>query len=494
MFNAGCQAFESAQYPLAAKHFAQILQRDPRNAGVMQSMATCLVRMFRYKDAMTLLIRAAQLSPEKPETWSLMGKIELTCLNNSAAIRCFEKALAINPGYPPAVSGLADLYRKGGKHAEAIDLLRRALRLSAGPDPHLAEAYAALAQAMDEESNAIEYVRRVLATELPKETRSGLLFSLARLLDQTRAYEEAWRTAAEANSLKPVQWDPEAYSASVDRMIAFWTRERLAKLPTSGNQSELPVFVVGMPRSGSTLIEQIIAAHPDGAGAGEVITMMAIADRLNAKRSVPGQTFLTETDALTPDRLAADSEAYLSMARLSASKVGDREGALRLVDKQLDNYQVLPLIQLLFPRARVIHTVRDPRDVCVSCYFQMFLGPLGYTYNLDHLARYYADHNRIMEHLKRELDLPILEVRYEDLVADPEPGIRRVLDHIGLPFHPDCLNFHASERAIHTASVDQVRRPIYRSSTQRWKRYAPGVQPLLDALTRAGVLPEASPS
>lgn len=492
LFIAGRQAFESAQYPLAARHFARILQRQPRNPGVMQAMASCLVRMYKFADAMTLLRRAAQLSPGQPEPHCMMGKIELTCLNDSAALEHYQRALSISPGFPPAVAGLTDLYRKVGRQSEAIALVEGAMQRAGLPDPHLAEAYAAVAPAMKAETDAIDYVRRTLAADVPRDIRSSLLFSLARLQDQAGLYEQAWGNVQEANRLKPVRWDPDAYSAGVDRTIAFWTRERLASLPTSGCSSESPIFVVGMPRSGSTLIEQIIAAHPDGAGAGELTAMMTIADRLRGKPSEPGHTFLTEAVGITADRLAHKTERYLAMAREAVTRVGGRADAARVVDKQLDNYQVLPMIQLLFPRARVIHTVRDPRDVCVSCYFQVFLGPLGYSYDLDHLARYYADHNRLMAHLKRELDLPILEVRYEELVADPEPGIRRVLGHVGLPFHEDCLSFHASGRAVHTASIDQVRRPIYRSSTERWRRYGPGVRPLLAALERAGVLPETA--
>ncbi|MCA9273180.1 MAG: sulfotransferase [Phycisphaerales bacterium] len=488
MFDAGRRAFAAARYREAAGHFARILQRDPRNVGVMQAMASALTRLYKFADAMKLLERAAQLGPDQPEPYCLMGKIELTTLNEDRAASFFEKALSIRPGFPMAVAGLTDLYRKHGRQDDAITLLREALERSTSPDPFLAEAYASLAPAMGELSEATNYLRRTLENEDNQETRSTLLFYLSKLLDQAGSYEEAWDAVTRANELKAAAWDPDAYSAAVDRMLEFWTRDRLRSLPTSGNESESPVFVVGMPRSGSTLVEQIIASHPQGAGAGELGRMLSVAESLNCKASTPGQIFLTETASLTAERLAEEAEGYLAFAHEAAAKVGDIGGATRLVDKQLDNYHVLPMIQLLFPKARVIHTVRDPRDVCVSCYFQMFLGPLGFSYDVGHLARYYADHNRIMAHLRRELDLPILEVRYEELVADPEPGIRRMLDHIGLPFDERCLAFHESDRAIHTASLDQVRRPIYKTSTQRWRRYGQGTRPLIDALARHGVI------
>ena len=201
--------------------------------------------------------------------------------------------------------------------------------------------------------------------------------------------------------------------------------------------------------------------------------------------------FFNDETKATPQTLARECEEYLKSVHRISAQLGDKTEFTRIVDKLPYNYQVLPLIQMMFPNARVIHTVRDPRDVCVSCYFQDFLGELGYSYNLDHLAHYYAQHTRIMDHMKSVLDIPILEVRYEELVTDPEPRIREMLDHLGLEFHEDCLNFHASKRAVHTASLDQVRKPMYTSSSQRWKRYGSKIEPLLAALKDAGVeLPE----
>lgn len=488
LFDTGRRAFEAARYREAAGHFARALQTDPRNVGVMQAMASALTRLYKFADAMKLLERAAQLSPDRPELYCMMGKIEVTTLNDERATECYQKALAISPGFPMAVAGLTDLFRKQGRQDEAVSLLRESMRLAAGPDPFLAEAYAALAPAMNEQAQAIEYLDLALKAETNQDARSTLLFYKSKLLDQTGAYEEAWGAAKDANSLSAAKWDPDAYSAAVDHTIGFWTRERLGSMPTSGNESMSPVFIVGMPRSGSTLVEQILASHTEVATAGELNAMHKIADTLNAGPSVPGRTFLNETASLAQDRLAELAEGYLTAARQTAAKVGEVGDAKRLIDKQLDNAHVLPMIQLLFPSARVIHTVRDPRDVCVSCYFQRFLGPLGFSYDLEHLARYHADHDRLVAHMKRELDLPILEVRYEELVADPEPGVRRLLEHVGLPFDEGCLSFHTSGRAIHTASLDQVRRPIYTSSTERWRRYGAGVEPMVEALVRHGVI------
>ncbi len=487
MYDHGRAAYEAGQYELGVKVFSRLLQSETKNAHVMFGLASCLMKLNHYAEAMKLLRKAVKAKPMMPELHCAMGNIERTCLNDKPAIEHFQRALAIRKGYPPAVSGLAEMYRKLGRFDDAISLVEGSVDISGEPDAHIAEAYLVIARKARLEHEAIAYIRRVLKTQIPAATRSGLLFGLGGLLDRVGEHTQAWESIEQACELKPKPWDPDAYTRAVDQMLEFWTRDRIGSLPTSGIESSEPVFIVGMPRSGTSLVEQIIAAHPEGAGAGELNEMMAIAARLQSKVSGTAPGFLTETKGITQESLRAQAEGYLAHASKVSAMLGDFAGARRIVDKLPYNYQVLPMIQLLFPNASVIHTVRDPRDVCVSCYFHDFLGPLGYSYNLDYLARFYADHERIMAHLKRELDLPILEVRYEELISDTEAGIRGILEHIGLAFHEDCLNFHASTRAVHTASVEQVRRPIYKSSAQRWKRYNEKAIPLVEALKNAGV-------
>lgn len=490
LYDEGRRAYEQGRYDIGIRNFAQALKAEPKNAAAMLGMASCLTKVNRYAEAMQVLQKAVKLKPMAPEIHTLMGFIDRTCLHEGAAVTHYQRALAIRAGFPPAAAGLADLYRKLGRHDEAIDIVEGAIAASERPDPHLAEAYAGLAVRAGRVPEAIAYTRRVLEGRLTPMGRVGLLFGLAELLNKSGDHERAWDAVAEANALRPVRWDPEAYSRLVDHFLEFWTRDRLRSLPTSGRTTREPVFVVGMPRSGTTLIEQIIAAHPEGAGAGEINEMMAIGARLHGSAHERFMGFPSSTSNYTIPNLSREAEQYRKVARDIAARLGGPiDGATRIVDKLPYNYHMLPLIQLLFPKAAVIHTVRDPRDTCVSCWFQNFLGPLGYTANVDHLARYHADHDRIMAHLKRELDIPILDVRYEDLVANPEPGIRRILEHVGLPFHEGCLKFHESTRAVYTASVEQVRRPMYTSSTQRWRRYGPKAEPLLQALERAGVVP-----
>lgn len=487
MYLQGKQAHESGNYEIAAQIFEQLVKKEPRNAVLQFALGTSLMKLKKFGLAMKHLEKAAKLKPMMPEIHATMGAIERTCLNDEAAIKHYQRTLAIRKDFPPAIYGLTDLYRKLGRFDEAVKLITAALERSHTADPHLAEAFAVIAKDAGRVQDAIDHIREVLQTDIPIVSRSSLNFRLAGLLDSIKEYEQAWETVTLANEQKVTRWDPVAYESDVDHMLKYWTRERVLEAPTSGSDSELPVFVVGMPRSGTSLVEQIIASHPAGAGAGEMNALSLAACRQQGIRNHSGMVFLRDISKITPQSLSRECDEYLASARRVSSQVGDETGAERIVDKLPYNYQILPLIQMMFPKARVIHTVRDPRDTCISCFFQDFLGELGYAYNLKQLAVYYAQHERIMAHMKELLDIPILEVRYERLVSEPEHGIRKILDHIGLDFHEDCVRFHESKRAVHTASLEQVRKPMYKTSSARWKRYGELIAPLTDAIIEAGV-------
>ncbi|GAB5496224.1 MAG: tetratricopeptide repeat protein [Phycisphaerales bacterium] len=487
MYLQGKHAHESGNFEIAAQLFDQLVKKEPRNAVLQFALATSLMKLKKFEPAMKHLEKAAKLKPMMPEIHATMGAIERTCLNEDAAIKHYQRAMAIRKDFPPAIYGLTDLYRKLGRFDDAVDLITKALERSPSADPHLAEAFAVIAKDAGREQDAIDHIRKVLETDVPITTRSSLNFRLAGLLDSIKEHNQAWETVVLANDQKVTRWDPVAYETDVEDAIKYWTRERVEQAPSSGSDSEVPVFVVGMPRSGTSLVEQIIASHPAGAGAGEINALPIAACRQQGIRYHNGMVFLRDISKITSQSLSRECDEYLASARRISSQVGDEAGAERIVDKLPYNYQILPLIQMMFPKARVIHTVRDPRDTCISCFFQDFLGELGYSYNLKHLAAYYAQHERIMEHMKKVLDIPVLEVRYEQLVEEPEPGIRAILDHIGLEFHEDSVRFYESKRAVHTASLEQVRKPMYKTSSARWKRYGELIEPLTVALAGAGV-------
>ncbi len=278
--------------------------------------------------------------------------------------------------------------------------------------------------------------------------------------------------------MRPTPFDPEKTRHGISRKIAFFSRERLARLPRASNESELPVFIVGMPRSGTSLVEQILACHPAVFGAGELRDISRLADSLKAA-SAP--------DAEGPEDLAVLDEDSLDDA---AAQHLDRLHALggaaaRVTDKMPYNFNNLGLISLLFPRARVIHCVRDPLDTCLSCYFQNFARGNFHSFDLRHVGLFYTQYQRLMRHWRAVLDIPVLDVHYEEHVAEPERVCREMLAFLDLEWDRACLRFHESKRVVKTASRDQVRRPIYTRSAGRWRHYDAYLGPLKEALAGA---------
>ena len=264
--------------------------------------------------------------------------------------------------------------------------------------------------------------------------------------------------------------------ALFDRIQAVFTRELISAKSGGGDSSPMPIFVIGMPRSGTTLVEQIIASHPAVHGAGE---LQALNDVILTVRGPDGNTILYPEFVPAIDRLALQQigARYVALVRRLA------QGRPRVTDKMPSNYYFAGLIHLALPNATVIHTLRDPVDTCVSCFSKLFSAQQNHTYDLGELGRYYKRYERLMAHWRRVLPPGrILDVRYEEVVADLDSAARRIIAHCALPWDERCLSFHETGRPVRTASATQVRKPIYSSAVGRWRVYGDELQPLLDAL------------
>jgi hypothetical protein len=260
----------------------------------------------------------------------------------------------------------------------------------------------------------------------------------------------------------------------MEAVARVFTPALLAGAVADDESSDLPVFVIGMPRSGTTLVEQILASHPDIHGAGELGTM----GRLAAAIKPPG--FPAAVCGLDAADRAAIGRRYLDRVRPLAA------GRSRVVDKMPGNFVFAGLIRLALPRARIIHCRRDPVDTCLSCYQRLFLGEQGFTYDLGELGRFYRSYLRLMAHWRQMMPPDrFIEVDYEEVVDDVEGQARRLIDFCGLEWNESCLEFHRNERQVRTASVNQVRQPIYRGSVGRWRRHEAHLGPLLAALGTA---------
>jgi predicted Zn-dependent protease len=385
----------------------------------------------------------------------------------------FDAALAIDPGLPRALGGKALILADRGEHDEARRLLRIALD-GGSLIRVVAATYARVAKTPEHRADARRVLQSAIARpEQSPADRSALLNALGVLEEREGRYDEAFESFRGANELIPSGFSEERVQRSVAGAVRVFGREAIGRLPRSTIQDPLPVFIVGMVRSGTSLVEQILASHPAVHGAGELDDVAMLTHSIPALTG--GQPYPDCIPALT--RAHVDQLASAHLARLRA--LGG--SAERVTDKMPPNWSYLGVIDLLFPGARIVHCLRDPLDNCLSCYTTPLISH-SYHSRLRDIAAVYRSYRTLMDHWRSVLRVPILEVRYEDLVAHPEERSRELVEFLGLPWDPACLRFHENERVVGTASNDQVRRPVYASSVGRWKHYERHLGELIEGL------------
>ena len=393
------------------------------------------------------------------------------------AHRALDEALRSRPDDASLIAAKAEVRQVQGANEEAIALARSAL---AG-DPRSVVASNAFANAVryreGERGEAIDALRHQIdsgALNIPQLTT--VHYALGALLDAEGEYNAAFESYTHANETKPTTFNREAFEREVRQTIDNWSPDAVAEIPRiAPRHGDVPVFIVGMPRSGTSLVEQIIGANPDVHGAGELNTTKLHGAPLqgDVEARFP---ILTHTENITKQTLEKFARKVIADMRKLAPR------AARITDKLPDNSIRLNLIAMGLPDATIIHTLRNPIDTCLSCYFQSFGPGVRYATRLDALGVYYAGYRQLMEHFKRVLPIEILEVEYETLTSDQEAESRRLIGACGLEWDDACLRYYESGRVTMTASNEQVRRPVYRSSVERWRRYEKHLGPLIDAL------------
>ncbi|MEZ6241915.1 MAG: sulfotransferase [Phycisphaerales bacterium] len=460
-------------YPL----FAALASEHPHQWGLRYSLGSCLIGLGQREQAIPHLMHAATLNPgailphiELTRAYSLLEKYD-------EARAAIDRALAIEPDNQTAQAYKADLLAVVGERDEAAAIAVRLLDQGVTA-PAIANQIAPIAAKAGRADDAIELLRRCTPETAPNAPNVILcLFALGELLDKAGRYEEAWPVYERANAMARLPFDPDAHSATIDAAISDFTRDAISSLPRAGSGAANLVLIVGMPRSGTSLVEQILASHPSVEAGGERSTLPHIALSLMGGADASGMYLLTDPaplrDVETINRLAET----LSVSFPPAGRVAER-----FTDKTPGNWRCLALAQCLAPNTRVVWCRRDAMDNCLSCYFQHFYGPHPWCYDLASTARVYRDHERLMRHWQAVLDLPILEMSYEQLVEDQETQTRRLIDFVALPWDDACLRFHETTRVVRTRSNEQVRQPIYRSAIARWKQYEEHLEPLKHAL------------
>lgn len=460
----------------AEVHYRQAIELAPGFADAHVNLGTALTALGRDSEAAESYRAALEIDPHLVEAHINLGlKLQRTNRHDEA-IAHFEAALQ-SPSEPVVHNLLANLYTELGQFEEAEAHCRRAIALA----PAVGVFHRNLSNLKrfrknDPDLRALE--RLAAQDDLTVEDRIQVDFALGKAYADTGEFERSFEHYRAGNALKrqSVVYDEAQTKLMFGCLQKAFSPELIESLQGYGDESAVPVFIVGMPRSGTTLVEQILASHPDVFGGDELGELgKAIVGMGGFERTM--EAFSQGAAEISGPQIRELGARYVERVRLLAPE------ATRITDKLPSNFLFLGLIHLALPRAHVIHVRRDPIDTCVSCYTKLFAEGSLYVYDLGELGRYYRAYERLMDHWRRVLPADaILEVRYEDLLDDLEGQARRIVAYCGLPWHPACLAFHETRRPVRTASATQVRQPLYRDAVGRWRRYKDHLAPLLQEL------------
>lgn len=459
----------------AAQILEQLAKRHPNEPSIIFNLGLCRMGQLNHGEARKHMERACKFPQTPADTHAILAVCCMALQDLDAAEKQLDIAFKKNPNSSRAIRVKAELLNIAGKPAEGADLIKPLVEKDLSDGQNVA-TFAKCCRACDRREEAVVVLEKAAAIESNNdEGRAAILYELAAEYEKLGKYDEAWQAGAEANSLRPSHHTIENWENWIDQRIAAFSAERLASLPRSRRDGSGLVFIVGMPRSGTTLVEQIIASHPQAEGIGERQIISAAARELTVITS-PDQTQSQKLDTFS-----AAGVDRVARAALSELKSAGHDAQV-IVDKLMQNFLHAGVIELILPGAKIIHCMRDPRDTCTSCFMQHFPGPenQAYSRSLDTLAHYYRQYQRIMRHWKEVLKTPILDVRYEDIVADKRAQAERLIDFVGLDWDDACLDSHKSNRTVVTLSVDQVRKPMYTSSMGRWQRFERHLGPIAD--------------
>lgn len=473
----GCE--QLGQLMQAYNCFKKAVDLAPDAAEGWQHLGRVLHNGNRFEASEVALERCLSIQPKNPETLKLLALARYALGDSRGGLRACDQALSLKPDWDQAFYIRGLLYKSTGNYGEARKALKHAHKLN----PEMINALFELVDITEpDQLDALVEKLNVFQEDSLDDPRkiSALHFSLARVHRLRKEYDEAFAHYRSANNAgkQVYSFDRGSLRKAIDQAIAAFDPDLFKERNVAGSSSSRPIFIVGMPRSGTSLTEQIVSSHRDVFGAGESYVLKAIAEALENSQ---GNHLSYPADVAKIDASSLSSLADEYLSRIDRICPAD---TLRFTDKMVFNFLHLGLIALLFPNASIIHCMRDPVDTCLSCYFQRFDSgnQLSFTFDLDDLGFYYREYHRLMAHWRNVLPMPVLDVQYEKLIVDHETESRRILDFLKLDWDDACLNFHEQERAVLTASVVQARQPIYQTAAGRWRHYEKHLGPLLDAL------------
>ena len=489
-----------------------VLKRDPLDVNAMRLLAEIGMEVGRLEDAEALLVRALELAPDFRLARGSYANVLARRGKFEAALTELNALLAAEPDQPGYLILKANTLVRIGDHETAIAIYREVLaRIPAtagvqmslghslktvGHQDQAIAAYTAARLLRDDLGDAywslanlktfrfsdddLDTMRAVAGREtIGREDYFHLAFALGKALEDRGEFEESFTWYRRGNAIKRrlVTYSADENHSDMTRISAYFSTEVFETRRNAGCPNRAPIFIVGLPRAGSTLLEQILASHSAVEGTQELPDIISIARRIaDKKRSDDPSSYPGGLTRLSDADLTALGEEYIERTRIH------RTGAPFFIDKMPNNFAHIGLIRLILPNATIIDARRHPVACCFSGYKQLFAKGQNFTYNLTDIGRYYADYVGLMRHWQEVLPGHVLRVQYEDMVADTEAQVRRLLDHCGLPFEDNCLRFYENRRAVKTASSEQVRQPIFTSGLDQWENFEPWLSPLKAAL------------
>ena len=455
------------------------LELAPDYHAARYSYTNVLYKRHRFKDAIVMLDKLLEIEPTNG-VWLTMKAANLVEINeHQQALEIFESIIEKFPSHPQVHMSYGHALRAVGRAEESIAAYEKCIAQGTG----LGEAFWSLANLKtyrfsEDKIAQMEAILRDKSCDY--RDYYHLLFALGKAREDRKEYQLAMAAYAKGNQVrgKSVPWSADRFHQDTQKIKSFFNEDFFRKNQSMGCQANDPIFIVGLPRAGSTLIEQILSSHSEVEGTAELADIIALARKIDgrAHRHDPG---------LYPAALAQMNAAQfteMGQSYLDSTAVQRVSDTPRFLDKMPNNFSHVGLINLILPNAKIIDARRHPMDCCFSGYKQLFASGQGFTYGQERIGRYYRDYVEIMDHWDNVLPGRVLRVHYEAMVEDTENQVRRLLDYCQLPFEEQCLKFYENKRTIRTASSEQVRQPIYRSGMNQWQPFEQWLAPLRDAL------------
>jgi tetratricopeptide (TPR) repeat protein len=473
----GRVAFGAGRLEEAERLCRRAVEQAPDFVGAVVDLARVLKETHHYEESIAWFKKAIALEPTNVQAHFQLGGALAQAALTFEAIDAFKTVLKLKPEHAGAFLSLGHALKTVGRQEEAIAAYRECIRIK----PDNGQIHWSLANLKTyrlTEEDIADMEARVASNDLSGESRVNFLFALAKAYEDGGDFENAWAHYAEGNSTQRMLeiYDPVRTEVTNDAIINVFDAEFLDRNTGLGNRDDAPIFVLGLPRSGSTLLEQILASHSRVEGTSELPYLQQVANSLSRNRA-DGVNYPEAVRELSGEHFQTLGHDYLELARLNRT-----EGTPRFVDKMPNNFPAVGFIHLIFPNAKIIDARRHPLDACVGCYRQLFAKGQSFTYDLTDIGEYFLQYQRMMDHWHEVLPGRVLTVQHEEVVHDLDTQVRRILDYCELPFEDACLNYYETDRPIRTASSEQVRRPVYTDSLGFWRHYETHVDELVEVL------------